>query len=182
MNSSAGSPLPATDPLYPRASGEKRLLNFVIDSITCFAITVGLELVTNIYAGSFSTGRFWSVFETWSPFALVLVATAYYLFMELFTQRTLGKILTNTLVETIAGEKPTLGQFVTRTFARFLPFELFTFLGPSGEGLHDSLSETRVIDTSKPPVFFKKNNPNEQRIRPSEGKPIPIDRSEMASW
>ena len=77
----------------------------------------------------------------------LVVALAYYIFSEVVFQRTLAKLLTGTKVVTAEGGKPTWGQIVGRSFARFIPFEPFSFLFTSPPvGWHDSLSGTRVID------------------------------------
>ncbi|GHC58486.1 RDD family protein [Roseibacillus persicicus] len=174
MNSSGSHPTSIPNPVYPRASGEKRLLNFFIDFTVCSALTLGLEVGAHLFASSFNAIWSGAFLATWSPLALVLIAFTYYFVMELLARRTLGKILTNTLVESIEGTKPSLAQINIRTLARFIPFELFTFLGPTGEGLHDALSNTRVVDTSKPAVFFKSKEYSSPKINPAEGKPIPI--------
>lgn len=77
------------------------------------------------------------------------LALAYYTFTEAVMQRTLGKLVTGTRVVTADGGRPTVGQIVGRSFARFIPFEAFSFLGGNGfpVGWHDSLSRTRVVNT-----------------------------------
>ena len=70
------------------------------------------------------------------------VRLAYYLGMEAMFQRTVAKYLTGTIVVTADGKRPTVGQIVGRSFARFIPFEPFSFLGREPIGWHDSLSGT----------------------------------------
>jgi uncharacterized RDD family membrane protein YckC len=69
----------------------------------------------------------------------------YYIVLEGAFGRTIGKFITGTRVVRFDGYKPHLPQIIGRTFARFIPFEPFSFLGGSGSGWHDSLSGTRVV-------------------------------------
>lgn len=79
----------------------------------------------------------------------LFVFLGYAIVSEALFQRTLGKMITGTCVVRADGTKPTFGQIVGRSFARFIPFEAFSFLGGKGfpVGWHDSLSGTRVITT-----------------------------------
>ena len=70
----------------------------------------------------------------------------YYLLFEGLWGRTPGKFACGTMVIAEDGAKPSFGQVLGRTFARFIPFEPFSLLF-SGErvGWHDSLPRTRVV-------------------------------------
>ncbi|MEM6265057.1 MAG: RDD family protein, partial [Bacteroidota bacterium] len=59
--------------------------------------------------------------------------------------KTPGKFVTKTQVVNKDGGKPTPGQLIGRTFARFIPFDAFSFLASNPVGWHDSLSKTRVV-------------------------------------
>ncbi len=74
-----------------------------------------------------------------------LMYLVYYFLMEVTTGKTVGKMITKTRVVDLEGGKPSPGQILGRSFARFIPFEAFSFLGESGIGWHDSLPGTRVI-------------------------------------
>lgn len=79
------------------------------------------------------------------PFGLLAVVF-YYILMEAVFQRTLGKLVTGTIVVTTDGGQPSFGQVVGRSFARLIPFEPFSFLGGNPcKGWHDKLSGTLVI-------------------------------------
>ncbi len=77
---------------------------------------------------------------------------AYYILLEYYFQKTVGKFLTGTRVvydarlpdSTDAPGRPPLGAVVKRTFARLIPIDPFTCLF-SRKGLHDRLSKTRVV-------------------------------------
>ena len=77
----------------------------------------------------------------------LLVALLYYVPSEVFFGVTLGKLVTSTRVVTETGEAPSLNQVLGRTLTRFVPFEIFSFLGGKGRpvGWHDSWSSTRVV-------------------------------------
>lgn len=70
----------------------------------------------------------------------------YYTLIEFVTGgRSLGKVITKTKVITIDGDKPNFKTFLIRALCRFIPLELFSFLGSTDSGWHDSISRTRVV-------------------------------------
>jgi uncharacterized RDD family membrane protein YckC len=69
----------------------------------------------------------------------------YYLFFEGLFQATPGKMITGTRVVALDGSRPSFPQIVGRTFARFVPFEPFSFFSSTSEGWHDRWSGTRVV-------------------------------------
>jgi uncharacterized RDD family membrane protein YckC len=77
---------------------------------------------------------------------MMLMPVAYYVVCESAFQATLGKLVTGTRVVTFNGDKPTFGQVVGRSFARFVPFEAFSFLNRRPIGWHDSWTGTRVVE------------------------------------
>ena len=77
----------------------------------------------------------------------VVLTLVYYLPQEAMFGRTLGKLIAGTRVVDDQGGEPRLRQIVGRTFARLIPFEAFTFLRAESVGLHDRLSDTRVVRT-----------------------------------
>lgn len=84
-------------------------------------------------------------------FALGLaISFGYFVTMEFFFQRTIAKFMTGTIVVSEDGGRPTFGQILGRTAARFIPFEAFSFIGSNEpRGWHDSLSGTRVMKVPK---------------------------------
>ncbi|WP_048512449.1 RDD family protein [Chryseobacterium sp. FH2] len=78
-------------------------------------------------------------------FLYLLFYFSYFILMEYFLGKTIGKYITGTSVISIDGNKPTIGQIVGRTFSRLVPFDALSFLGENG--WHDSWSDTRVINT-----------------------------------
>lgn len=77
----------------------------------------------------------------------IAVTLLYYVPFEYLTGRTPAKWITGSRVVNEEGGKPTFGQIIGRTFARFIPFEAFSFLGPTGRGWHDTLPKVYVIRT-----------------------------------
>lgn len=75
----------------------------------------------------------------------LLLYFGYFILMEYYLGKTLGKYITGTSVISIDGKQPTIGQIVGRTFSRLVPFEALSFLGENG--WHDTWSDTRVINT-----------------------------------
>jgi len=71
----------------------------------------------------------------------------YYIILEHFTGRTLGKLITGTRVVNELGERASFGQIIGRSFSRFIPFEALSFFGTTGRGWHDSFPNTYVIKT-----------------------------------
>ena len=47
------------------------------------------------------------------------------------------------------GSKPIFQDIFLRSLCRFIPFEVFSFLGSEGRGWHDSMSNTYVVDIAK---------------------------------
>ena len=75
----------------------------------------------------------------------------YYVPQEALLGWSLGKLITGTRVVREDGTPITFGQALGRTLCRFIPFEVFSFLGGDGKpvGWHDTISGTRVISTRK---------------------------------
>lgn len=63
----------------------------------------------------------------------------YYLVMEFLFLQTIGKLHNNCMVEY---QDNKIKSILIRTFCRFIPFEVFSFLGE--KGWHDSMSKTKV--------------------------------------
>ena len=156
--------------LYPTATSGKRFLNYLIDGVAIQAIFFILGTGLG-YLGSWVPGVY-EALDGFLGFVYVFgVFFGYFAIMEATVGRTLGKILTNTLVLNLRDEKPTLKQFLGRTAARFIPFEPFSFLGASGSGWHDTLPRTKVVDTSKPPNVIGRDLTVKQAIPPNRVPP-----------
>jgi len=73
---------------------------------------------------------------------------AYYMVLEVKFGKTLGKMLTKTVVVKPNGESPTATDIFIRTLCRFIPFDQFSYIFTK-YGFHDYLSKTMVIKTKK---------------------------------
>ena len=132
----------AARPLDPHelASRGQRFLNLLIDQTGLY----GLSLFIGVGSGVTGSPGLLQVNDV--LFGL-LVALLYYVPSEVLFGVTLGKLVTGTRVVTETGETPSLNQVLGRTLTRFVPFEIFSFLGGKGRpvGWHDSWSSTRVV-------------------------------------
>ncbi|MCB1227839.1 MAG: RDD family protein [Verrucomicrobiales bacterium] len=134
---------------HPDASRWKRFFNYLIDLVVYQLIAeVVIQLV-------FQSGLFdlhIEILETQIYGFLIAIAVmvAYYAILEYSFGASIGKLITGTRVITSNGEPLGIGQIVGRSFARLIPFELFSFFGTKPRGWHDSLSQTLVVDVRKP--------------------------------
>lgn len=121
-------------------SKKKRLVNFLIDLI---AIAILMEI----------TFRIESMVEFKAPLQVLRVFVAfggYYLVMEFFLGKTVGKYFTRSRVVNRDGSKITFRTAVIRNLARWIPFEFVSLaLGHDAKAWHDTISKTYVIDDPK---------------------------------
>jgi uncharacterized RDD family membrane protein YckC len=126
----------------PLAGKGRRFATLIVDYLGFYALgaLVGILLFAVFGQGAvafYKTG--------WSTLMGIFLVLVYYLFFEGLWGRTPGKMILGTVVTDLQGKPPTFGAVVKRSFARFVPFEAFTFFGESG--FHDKVSKTRVIYT-----------------------------------
>lgn len=140
---------------FPVATQGKRFLNLILDNIIVQVLSsvagfvIGLAYgVSKVAANQAITADDEGQLRILGFIVGLGVALGYYVITEALFQRTLAKFVTGTLVVNANGERPSFGQIVGRSFARFIPFEAFSFLGGNQPvGWHDSLSSTRVVST-----------------------------------
>ncbi len=113
------------------AQGWKRLLNFFIDGFPLMTLaTLASEGDENIK---------WLFFY--------LFVAIYYLLFEGVFGRTLGKLITKTIVvDSTSFRKASFGKILGRTFSRLIPLDVLSFLfsiipGWHPRGWHDSISK-----------------------------------------
>lgn len=121
------------------ASTGQRLANFFVDSMVSTFLSGGMGAVMAALDAAELAGGL-----TGMAFSVLLGAT-YYAVQEGVTGRTIGKYITGTKVVTEDGGRPGWGAVIGRSFARFVPFEPFSFLGGDGRGWHDTWTSTRVV-------------------------------------
>ncbi len=131
------------------ASQGQRFLNYIIDFIVqmsiavIFLIIIGIVLsllgIEGIEERLDNTNRF-------EDFLLGIIITfLYYLPFESLNSRTIGKLITGTIVVMEDGTKPNSTEILKRTMWRIIPFNALTFLGSPSRGWHDSKSDTYVV-------------------------------------
>jgi uncharacterized RDD family membrane protein YckC len=148
----AGTPVAPVD-VSPASRG-KRFLNFILDNIVIQVLSsvagfvVGFAYAASrVASGGTITPDDEAKLQIIGMLVGLAVALFYFIVTEALFQRSLAKFLTGTRVVAADGGRPTFGQIVGRSFARFIPFEAFSYLGgPNPVGWHDSLSKTRVVN------------------------------------
>ena len=107
----------------------------IINAIHAFILLIDLTINSNTYL---------TFVKVVSLLSLSLSFFSYYIIMETKYQKTVGKMITNSKVVTIDGQKPTLREITIRTLCRLIPFDRLSFLFIKN-GIHDMLSDTIVI-------------------------------------
>jgi len=115
---------------------KKRATNQAVDFI---AIVVLMKLVSFFISIIFKSA------QDLEGLLFVFVYFLYYFYMENKYQQTLGKFFTNTKVVNLKGVKPSVKQLIGRVILRIFPYVFISFFTDEN-GLHDSLTNTRVID------------------------------------
>jgi len=127
----------------------KRLINVIIDFFTIEFITlillsifklIGMNIEQKIEIGQNIE------FYSFSFFTFIFTFLFYYYIFELFTGKTLGKLITNSKV-IVCNEKKRITAILYRTIFRLLIFEILWFFTGRPKGLHDILSGTIVTDS-----------------------------------
>lgn len=126
-------------PIEP-ASRPRRLGTFVADQICYFVCCMIFGAAVAIAFGEQGIDALQQVPDFVLGAVLLIV---YYMFFEGIWARTPGKLIFGTVVVDDFGKKPTIGQVLGRTLCRFLPFEMFSFLG--SRGWHDGIPHTHVV-------------------------------------
>lgn len=129
------------DPILP-VSASIRFVNFIIDRIIVIALGfLFLILIEDTEIG-YSIINSDSIIVDYI-FGAIL-SLIYYSIIEAATGKSIGKMITKTVVVKEDGTKPEIGDYLTRSFVRIIPFEPFSFLG-DGVGWHDTFTNTRVV-------------------------------------
>lgn len=120
-----------------QASKLRRLINWLVD-IGCI-LFLFLGFLRLLPAA-------WLPPREYLRWVAVGVSFAYYFLAEVIFHRTMGQLITGTLVVTKEDENPSFKQLAIRTFCRFLPLEpLSIFFSKQARGWHDLLSGTKVV-------------------------------------
>jgi uncharacterized RDD family membrane protein YckC len=125
----------------------KRPVNDVSSGVRLFHLLVDLTVINTL---AHFLGKVDFIIE-WLPFSDLLTMYLYpfyYFIGEFFFQRTVGKLLTGSIVVDEYGEKPDFQTTLLRCLVRLIPFEIFSFTYNS-RGWHDRWSNTYVMKKSE---------------------------------
>ncbi|KFF06981.1 RDD family protein [Flavobacterium reichenbachii] len=132
------------------ASNGQRFLNYILDTIIIIALVFLLSILLALAAIllGFKGVLIWmgNVGNLEERLIFVVIAIFYYAFAEGLFSRSLGKLITGTIVVDENGKKPSFGTIFKRSLCRAIPFDALSFLGSSGIGWHDSISDTYVVN------------------------------------
>ncbi|WP_374445399.1 RDD family protein [Epilithonimonas sp.] len=139
--------------IVDRNQAEKllRFINLIIDYIFIYIIVITIYLLAIlIYSllGSSSFVENSAALDNMNPLLDRLITAGLYALLMYFTEyitkgRSLGKLITGTMVVNENGGLPTANDFLKRNFSRIVPFDTLSFLG--SRGWHDSWSDTKVV-------------------------------------
>ncbi len=135
---------------YRLAAKNKRFINYFVDFIVVFFLFVLSRFVISFFSG-FTGIDIHKLMEEELGFGLylnsvfIIIQTMYYTFSEFFSGKTFGKLLTNTHVVKVNGDKLDFKTSFIRSLARLIPVDAFSYLDKS-RGWHDSISKTCVVN------------------------------------
>lgn len=122
------------------------VIDFVFISVFIFVFSFFIVIIGNVFQ--------WNTYGAWVEIMISLgvvgtylsFAMIYYLFFEGLFGRTIGKIVTGSVVVDENGLKPSFKIIFIRTLYRLIPFEALSFLSKSAKFWHDSFSKTYVVE------------------------------------
>lgn len=123
----------------------QRFIHYLIDIIACYVLQIGFAIIllSQGYTGNTSL----------ADYAIAFISIfLYYTIMEVAFQKTLGKMITNTRVVTLNGEKPTPKQILLRSLIRLIPFEFLSVFSSNSVMWHDSWVDLRVVKNKAYPI------------------------------
>lgn len=139
--------------IVERYKAEKilRFVNGIVDSIFTYILVVIMYLIVVLIYSLINGSDFATNTDTISqmnPLMDRLITSVFFAFfmflIEFVTKgRSLGKLITGTMVVNEKGGLPTSNDFLKRNFSRIVPFDALSFFGTNG--WHDSWSDTRVV-------------------------------------
>lgn len=131
-------------------SGGQRFLNYLLDNIFILALIFLLAIFLGFFGALLGLNGLanWmdSIGDLEGRILFILFTIIYYTVTEGLFGRSLAKLITGTIVVDENGEKPDFGTILKRTLCRIIPFDGLSFLGSSGRGWHDSMSDTYVVN------------------------------------
>lgn len=116
-----------------------RIANFVADGLATAVLTYGVLLLVSV---AFPEARFFTKGSLTLPFLYLFTCGAYYFVGEFWSGKTLGKVLTRSMVVSVNGDAPQAKQIALRTLIRIIPlYPLFFVLG---KRWHDTWARVEV--------------------------------------
>lgn len=113
----------------------RRLIGWIIDVLPLLILAMATAL-------EYRDPRLQQFYFVWF---YILYYTSYCIILEGIFSCTLGKLMTGTIVlDSETFDKPPFGQILVRSFARHIPFDIFSFIALKPRGWHDSISNTMV--------------------------------------
>ncbi len=116
----------------------KRVLNYLLDSMFIAFLFILISSIFNI--DILKIDRI--TLQVYS----VLSLSVYYIIMEFFFNKTIGKTITKTRVISTSGNKLTFMQCVLRALCRIIPIDFLSGFLFSGSFWHDSIPKTMVVE------------------------------------
>src|SRR5581483_11950677 len=102
------------------ANKKLRFINFLIDLVIIYLLSIFIQYLFKLDS---LNNTMLLILNT------IVLKWLYYLLMEGFTGRTIGKIITRTKVVNKNEVKPSFPFIFKRTLFRLIPLEIFSFLG-----------------------------------------------------
>lgn len=129
-----------------------RLLNLIIDLVVVIFIFFFIGIIGFIFSmfGNDAMLDWMANMDGLTDRVFTTFVMVVYLFvMEFYTQRTVGKFVTGTMVVMEDGTRPEARAIMVRALCRIIGFEAFSFLRSKPRGWHDSAANTYVVDAKK---------------------------------
>jgi uncharacterized RDD family membrane protein YckC len=131
---------------------EQRFLNWFLDSVMLVLLFLFLITIVSVVAASYGN-------KTLTPYlvvnpigqitAITITRLIYYITLETWFGRSIGKFVSQTIVVDENGERVGHEVILIRTLCRLIPFYEFSFFGIPVRGWHDSISKTFVVDKKR---------------------------------
>jgi len=160
-------------PDLPLATTGQRLVNCIVDQVAAMLIAYLLAFVFGLVEGiaamlegiPVETYGITSIVSYLLGFATIVV---YYGVCESVSGRTIGKLVSGTIVVNRDGSSVAFRRAWRRTFCRLIPFDQFSFLAGKGHpvGWHDEFSRTYVITLRRRRTRDAEDRPSEETAPP----------------
>lgn len=135
------------------ATKGERFGNYIIDQIIFTAGIYLFGMLLGLLLAAIDNLSLLYELENINPFVDYILSgvlfACYYIVLEGTMQKSLGKMITKTIVVDKHGNKPKMSAIIGRSFCRMIPFNALSFLGNDGRGWHDSIPNTYVVSIEK---------------------------------